>query len=75
MYVFLPPYAYLHTPQIDISDEYGGVLSWTVQLLLPSIPPTFNKDHYVFHIEEGTRAEVIGNLTVGDVNENNCACI
>ncbi len=59
--------------QVDISDTYGGTVALTVDLLLPETPPTFNKLHYTYEIEEEQYDDIImGNFTVGDVNENNC---
>ena len=59
--------------QVDISDIYGSTVSLTVDLLLSEFPPTFNKLHYTYEIEEEQYDDVImGNFTVGDVNENDC---
>ena len=44
----------------------------TVQLLLPETPPTFDKDVYEFGIAENVEGVIIGNITIGDINEASC---
>lgn len=58
---------------VTITDMYGVELNFTVDVILPNIPPTFSKLHYIFNVpEENDTTTVLGQVSVGDVNEQYC---
>ena len=52
-------------------DSFGGILTHTVQLVIPQMPPIFSSAQYTFNVTEESPADIRG-LYILDPNGDTC---
>ena len=52
-------------------DSFGGILTHTVQLVIPQMPPIFSSVQYTFNVTEESTANIQG-LYILDPNGDTC---
>lgn len=52
-------------------DSFGGILTHTVQLVIPQMPPIFSSAQYTFNVTENVTANIHG-LYILDPNGDTC---